>query len=388
MDDEMTGFFPSALPAAGPTAAPPGAIGELIGVQEAGFAEFFDQQVPSVPVTGLVAGLPAATEEDAEPAIDALTIPESVSSDSLLSDGAILSDALGASVPSDVQPKLPASAIVPTDHGANLMRLRMDGTHVATAPSVGNVLAPTQLASPESKNAQRAMPNRDIEPTDQAPRPLSVDLLAERKGVADRPTMVDPAQPTPTVAATPSAFAVSDATPDGATSALSSDVVTSDAVASPVDQAPGHALQDARRSGQETVTLHRVTGGHPPAERQILAAISASPSGRTEILLDPQELGRVRVSLEGDESALVLTIQADRVDTADLLRRNADLLVQEFREAGYQNLTFSFSDQGRDTADQKSAVPGFGTDDTPLSADLVADHSPRRTALGGLDLRL
>jgi flagellar hook-length control protein FliK len=136
------------------------------------------------------------------------------------------------------------------------------------------------------------------------------------------------------------------------------------------------------------VTLHRVTGGHPPAERQILAAISASPSGRTEILLDPQELGRVRVSLEGDESALVLTIQADRVDTADLLRRNADLLVQEFREAGYQNLTFSFSDQSRDTADQKSAGPDFGTDDTPLSADLVADLSPRRTALGGLDLRL
>jgi hypothetical protein len=388
MDDDMTGFFPSALPAAVPTAAPPGAIGELVGVQEAEFAVFFDQQVPSAPVIGLVPGLPAAAEEGAEPAIDSLSIPEAVSLDGLLADGAIMPDALGPSVPVDVQPKLPAPAIVPTEHAANLMRVRMDGTHVATAPSEGNVLALTQLAAPEGRNAQRAQANRDIEQSDQAPRSQSVDLLTERKGVSDRPTIVEPTQPAPTVSTAPPAFAVTDVTPGVVDSASSSDVVTSDVVASPVDHAPTHALHEARRSGQETVTLHRVTGAHPPAERQILAAISASPSGRTEILLDPQELGRVRLSLEGDESALVLTIQADRVDTADLLRRNADLLVQEFREAGYQNLTFSFSDQSRDTADQKSAGPDFGTDDTLLSADLVAELSPRRTALGGLDLRL
>jgi hypothetical protein len=382
MDDEMTGFFPSALPAAVPTAAPPGAIGELVGVQEAGFAVFFDQQVPSAPVTGLVPGLPAATDEGADPASDVLAIPESLCLDGLLSDGAIMAEALGTSVPIDAQPKLSAPAIMPTDHAANLMRVRMNGTHVATSHAEGSVLAPTELAAPEGINAQGAMANREIEQSDRAPRSQSADLQTERKGVADRPMMADPAQPAPTLTTTPPAFAVTDATPDGA------DVVTSDAVPSPVDHAPSHALQEARRSGQETVTLHRVTGGHPPAERQILAAISASPSGRTEILLDPQELGRVRLSLEGDESALVLTIQADRVDTADLLRRNADLLVQEFREAGYQNLTFSFSDQSRDTTDQKSAGPDFGTDGTPISTELVADLSPRRTALGGLDLRL
>ncbi len=105
-------------------------------------------------------------------------------------------------------------------------------------------------------------------------------------------------------------------------------------------------VSETRRSGADTVTPTAPASASLPAERQIVAAVSATPTGRTEIVLDPQELGRVRLSLEGDESALVLTIQAERGDTADLLRRNADLLLQEFREAGYQNLTFSFSDQG------------------------------------------
>ena len=125
----------------------------------------------------------------------------------------------------------------------------------------------------------------------------------------------------------------------------------------------------------------------PPAERQIAAAILSSGSGRTEILLDPQDLGRVRLSLEGNEAGLVVTIQAERSETADLLRRNADLLMQEFRDAGYADLSFSFSDRG-EPADHPEP-----TDDRPraIAAEAAVAPPPTSPGLRGsalLDLRL
>jgi hypothetical protein len=160
--------------------------------------------------------------------------------------------------------------------------------------------------------------------------------------------------------------------------------------------APGEAIdaslstppQDLRRSVQETVTLHRMGEAPPPAERQIAAAISASTTGRTDILLDPQELGRVRLSLEGDETALVLTIQAERSETADLLRRHADLLLQEFRDAGYANLTFSFADPGQ-SGDQTLTLPDEdGESFAAAPPEMLAGVVTLGPGTGTLDLRL
>jgi len=148
---------------------------------------------------------------------------------------------------------------------------------------------------------------------------------------------------------------------------------------------------ESRRAGagaELTGHLHRPAHhGPPPAERQIAAAILSSGSGRTEILLDPQDLGRVRLSLEGNEAGLVVTIQAERSETADLLRRNADLLMQEFREAGYADLTFTFSDRG-EPADRPEPA-----DDRPraIAAEAVVTPPPTYPGLRGsalLDLRL
>lgn len=392
MGAAMTGFFPSALPAAVPaavpTAAPPGATGALIGVQEAGFAAIFGQQIPAAPFPGLVPDMPALAEEESELATDMTALPEVSALDELLPEIVAWPDTAAGVVPADVQPKVPVLALLSTDHASNLLRVRLDGPHTTPVPFGTDALAPPQIVLPHGKFAMRPVPDRGVENSDLTSKLQNLDLQPERTGLADRPRTVDPAQPVPTAPAIMTALPVSDAALDAADFTESDDAMLSDAVAAPGDQAPVQTVQEARRGGHETVTLHRVAGAHPLPERQILAAISASPSGRTEILLDPQDLGRVKLSLEGDETALVLTIQADRVDTADLLRRNSDVLLQEFREAGYQNLTFSFSHQDRTAAEQQSAGADFGTDDTPLSADLVADISPRRTALGGLDLRL
>jgi hypothetical protein len=149
--------------------------------------------------------------------------------------------------------------------------------------------------------------------------------------------------------------------------------------------APG----DVRRSGTEGFPTHRGLPSTPlQPERQIVAAIATTESGRTDILLDPQDLGRVVLSLEGDDTALVLTIQAERSDTADLLRRNADLLLEEFRQAGYQNLSFSFSEQGKAPEQGFAAETGGTPAPEPAGAGPALDSGPRSTGTSTLDLRL
>ena len=148
---------------------------------------------------------------------------------------------------------------------------------------------------------------------------------------------------------------------------------------------------ETRRPGAEAAGhVHRAThDGPPPAERQIVTAIHASGTGRTDILLDPQELGRVRLTLEGNEAGIVVTIQAERSETADLLRRNADLLAEEFREAGYTDLTFSFTDRGETaSAPDRNDDPPRGTEPEFVAAPppLPSTPGPRGSAL--LDLRL
>lgn len=158
---------------------------------------------------------------------------------------------------------------------------------------------------------------------------------------------------------------------------------------SPLLQTPG----ETRRT-ETDITIKSLRAGPeapPAAERQIVAALVASGSGRTEILLDPQDLGRVRLALEGGEGGLVVTIQAERAETADLLRRNSDILREEFRAAGYTEMTFHFSDRDSQTdwPDRAEA----GEDGYP--AALVETDQPTRQppgpALRGtalLDLRL
>lgn len=131
--------------------------------------------------------------------------------------------------------------------------------------------------------------------------------------------------------------------------------------------------------------------GHPSPEKQIATAVTVSATGKTEILLDPQDLGRVRVSLDGSESALVVTIEAEKHETVDLLRRNADLLMEEFRDAGYTSLSFSFAQRGDDAPQPFAPAPpeeGEGPA-TPVSGPpSLPAMALRATGLSSLDIRL
>ncbi|WP_159086909.1 flagellar hook-length control protein FliK [Loktanella sp. Alg231-35] len=121
---------------------------------------------------------------------------------------------------------------------------------------------------------------------------------------------------------------------------------------------------------------------------QIAMAVTNTGNNVTEISLNPEELGRVRLSMTASEGGITLNIAADRPETMDLLRRHIDALAQEFQELGYESLTFSFGSQSQDSTDKKTAeVDQFAAIQVEEVADQpVALHSPLASA--GLDLRL
>ena len=111
---------------------------------------------------------------------------------------------------------------------------------------------------------------------------------------------------------------------------------------------------------------------------------------QVELSLDPVELGKLRFEFITTNDRVQVNLSVERTDTLDLLRRHADVLRAEFRDAGLDASTLSFSQwsqKGRDDAPQPLLPEGeAGSPIHPPS-----DAAPRRTmttAGQGLDLRL
>ncbi len=94
----------------------------------------------------------------------------------------------------------------------------------------------------------------------------------------------------------------------------------------------------------------------PPLPPQIAEALVKTPHKPIEIALNPAELGRVRMVLAPSETGMVVLIQADRPDTLDLMRRNADDLGQSLADLGYEDVSFSF-DQGQQQETSEDPSP-------------------------------
>lgn len=76
---------------------------------------------------------------------------------------------------------------------------------------------------------------------------------------------------------------------------------------------------------------------------QIAAAAQRGGPGRpVDIVLNPAELGRVRLSLASADGVMSVTVIAERPETLDLMRRHIDTLAQEFLSIGYGKAQFSF----------------------------------------------
>lgn len=120
---------------------------------------------------------------------------------------------------------------------------------------------------------------------------------------------------------------------------------------------------------------------------QMAVAVSKSPDGIIELALNPEELGRVAMSLKTVDGVLNLVVSTERPETQDLMRRHLDALAQEFRGLGFKDVAFSFSDGERGQHSRNATL--LGVESTTETE--VASQQGRTTGIvktSGLDLRL
>ncbi len=84
------------------------------------------------------------------------------------------------------------------------------------------------------------------------------------------------------------------------------------------------------------------------------ALVTQSENGMVEVVLDPEELGRLRLSMQPDGETIRVHLIAERGETLDLMRRHATQLMRELVEAGYEDASLSFG-----------SWQGHGSDQTP-----------------------
>lgn len=125
---------------------------------------------------------------------------------------------------------------------------------------------------------------------------------------------------------------------------------------------------------------------------QIADAARQLPDKPVEITLSPEELGKVRLSFHISENgAMNVVVAAERIETIDLMRRNIDSLIDEFKSIGYEGSAFSFQSfdghpQGSGQTAQGAQSPEESTMQSPLqSVDPIRVNLSTST---GMDLRL
>ncbi|SHM33084.1 hook-length control protein FliK [Roseovarius pacificus] len=115
------------------------------------------------------------------------------------------------------------------------------------------------------------------------------------------------------------------------------------------------------------------------------------PERAVELMLNPAELGRVRISMAPGDGMIVVTVLAERGETLDLMRRHADILAQEFHDMGYGTAEFTFGQSDGGAGQDGDA--GQSTSDAPATVQHLAEPSdtplpPLHVSTEHVDIRL
>jgi flagellar hook-length control protein FliK len=166
------------------------------------------------------------------------------------------------------------------------------------------------------------------------------------------------------------------------------------------DAVPGvDAVPGALPSAGPTPSAPVAAGGAPAAPTfgpvaqiaPLAIAIATDPgSGTTDIALSPDELGRLQMQVVTDGDTLRIAMLVERPETLDLLRRHAEQLLSDLRQAGFGSATLSFG-QGGGAAMEGASEPrtlAGGAAPATVPDILPAPLRPPLAGNGTLDLRL
>ena len=125
--------------------------------------------------------------------------------------------------------------------------------------------------------------------------------------------------------------------------------------------------------------------------RQIAGMVGSRSENAVALLLSPEELGRVAMTLSTHDDGISVALVVDRPETLDLMRRHIDLLTRDLRELGFARVDISFGNSGESSRDAPPSdrAPEFGKKSvTGAGAPIAAPEILRLATATGLDLRL
>jgi hypothetical protein len=142
-------------------------------------------------------------------------------------------------------------------------------------------------------------------------------------------------------------------------------------------------------SPRETAPIARISP--EVLSRQVAHLVVAHAEDRAELLLDPIELGRLRFEISHRGDGVQILITAERPETMDLLRRNADQLLADLQALGFSGSELGFGSWGGDP--KEDAAPQWDQSQPEAAAPQAGPQyfqssAPPRVAAGGLDMRL
>ena len=175
---------------------------------------------------------------------------------------------------------------------------------------------------------------------------LSFDTSDNPAKSADRTTTINLAPNTagPAATAPPAPITVSTfaASPQISNASFGTKVWDTD-TSNFADTAPVQSGADTRPQVSQNTLDPRIVRTIPS---QLIEAIRQSPERPVEIALHPEELGRVQMMMVTAEGSIQIVFTAERSETLELMRRNIEQLSEEFRNLGYDNINFSFGQDG------------------------------------------
>ncbi len=120
---------------------------------------------------------------------------------------------------------------------------------------------------------------------------------------------------------------------------------------------------------------------------QLPQLLSKAEKQTVELRLDPPELGRVTIHLRTKDQHITAHVVAERSDTADLMRRNADIFTATLARAGFSQADLSFqqgkSQNGAGEHQQIQTFNSFSESDEPARPSITTSGLD-----GRLDIRL
>ena len=358
--------------------------------QQTGFSGEFSAPPGTDPaIEALAAGLPQLPAPEIDESADIQggdPLASLLPVDAGTSDASLIGDAV-PTAPQSTDPTTPAA------------------TDPADAPAVQTAVAPTttpivaagvtqQAANPAptlpGANAAQvapvhgggqpvapARPGRPITATESAATARPVDASPSNAA----PPPVDraaPDRPAPTVARDPITAARSEiALPAGLAETLAELPFGTDS----------HTPAAARATAAAGSGWQAASHDPRPVLQQVTDALVSTRGDRTEIALSPEELGRIRLVMSGPDRGQI-TIWAERPETLDLVRRNADLLTQQLADAGVSAGSLDFR---RDDRSDSQPAQGRASDDDDIpfsAAPLRVRMSPTALSDRRLDIRL